>query len=149
MRCTRTAQVLFFVPVVLLVACGEGTNDPVSVEDPWPETWTLESVAGAGLPVALIRDSDEFTWDAGQLVLNEDGTCRHTLTSTPAGGTATTATVDCVYSRSGGDFAYTEAGTTYQGTVHGSFTIGITETDLMFATTGEPAGWRTYTRPGR
>lgn len=149
MHRTRTLPVLLFAPVILLIGCGDG---PAALDEPEPaepETWTLESVAGSVLPVALVRGSDEFTWDSGQLVLNGDGTCRHTLTSTPAGGTQETVTQDCVYTRGGGDFRYTAAGVTYQGAVHGSFTIAITETGLTFASTGGVAGWRTYTRPGR
>jgi len=147
MNRSHVGRVPFVLAVMLLVACGE---DPVAPEpEPEAQVYALTSVEGAALPVALIRGSDEFTWEAGELTLSADGTCSHSLTSAPVGGVEETVTLDCTYTQDGGDFSYTAAGITYRGSVHGSFTIAIDESDLTFATTGDPARWRTYTRPGR
>jgi hypothetical protein len=110
-----------------LVACGSdsGTGVRASVAG----TYQLSTVNGQPLPFTMNSSGAVVVITAGQLVAESNGAFTETITrtTTPPGGTATTATIAATGTYSVGTsvivFTYADVGGTV-GTVLGSLTSG-------------------------
>jgi hypothetical protein len=146
---TRSRAVTFGLSLVAVAACCDSTDTPFDPPEPEaPIAYTLTSVPGGTLPVSLVADTLEFELQAGALVLNPDGTCLNSFTTTPSGGSQKTETFDCTYSTSGSALTYIQDGVTFTGRFFngtaGIPRLEVADSSWVFMNPGTPIYWRNY-----